>query len=232
MKNLWIAVLTLASVTVASAQSNSVPPANVPLRTLVSPAINGQPLPPTYEVTLKWNERDTVVLSAPLKNTGDKVMKVLGVQATRGIFVGDFPNAILPDKEDALSFIYSAADNTDGDIDIIRVLTDQGIKELHLKVVRENAAELDLREVRWFVGDAPTTKTVRLTVLPNAAIPQKVRVTGGHNATLEKVSGTVWSINLTPASTAKSGQFAVFVDFDKPLPGRAAVILGVIQSKE
>jgi hypothetical protein len=236
MKNFFAPTILWFSAAIAAiaqtAERVSVPPANVPLRPVVSAAISGQPTAPVYEISLKWNERDTAVLTAPFKNTGSKAMKVLGVQATRGVFVGDFPSTIPAGKEDNISFLYSAADNTDGDVDIIRLLTDQGIREIYLRVVRDDAVNLDTTELRWTVGEAPVAKNARLVVRANTVAPQRVRVTGGHSATLEKVSDTVWNVRVTPSSTAKSDRFAVFLDFDKALPGRAAVVLGVIQPKE
>lgn len=215
-----------------TAQNVSVPPANVPLRAVVTAAVNGQPLPPTYEIPLKWNERDTTVLSVPIKNSGDKIMKVLGVQATRGIFVGDYPGTIPAGKEDSLAVIYSAADNTDGDLDIIRVLTDQGIKEVHLKIARETAVQFSARELHWTVGEPLATKTVKLTVAANTATPKNAKALGNHAATLEKISATEWNVKVTPGSTAKSGTFLVALEFDRAIPGKATTILGVIDPKE
>jgi hypothetical protein len=213
------------------AGAHSTPPANATLRPIVvsDPA---QPDPPTYELSLKWDDRSTNLLTTPLKNDLDKPLKVIGVQATRGIFITDFPGTIGAKKTDNISFIYSAADNTDGDTDVIRVLTDDGIKEIRVKIVRDQAANFDVKELLWTTGGPADTKIATITLTPGTAIPQKVRVTGGHQALLEAVNATTWRVKITPASTAKSGQFAVFVDFDKALPGKSSVILGVIQPKD
>lgn len=223
--------LVLPSLLLAQPGVKSTPPANATLRPVVvsDPA---QPAPPTYELALKWNDRSTNVLSVPLKNDSDKALKVLGIQATRGIFISDFPSNIAAKKEDSISFVYSAADNTDGDTDLIRVLTDNGIKEIILKIVREEAVQFDVKELRWTAGGTADTKTATITVLAGATVPQKLRVSGGNSAVLETVDATTWRVKVTPASTAKSGQFAVFVDFDKGLPGKSATILGIIQPKE
>lgn len=216
----------------AQTSTPSTPPANVPLR-LVPPSDPVQPAPPTYELTAKWNERSSAtVLSVPFKNESEKPLKVLGVQATRGIFIGDFPTTIGAKQEDKIFFVYEAADNTDGDVDLIRVLTDQGIKEILVKIVREAAVKFDTRELTWTAGDAASAKSATLTVTAGTVTPKKVRVTGGHHAVLETAGANTWKVSVTPASTAKSGKFAVFVDFDRPLPGTAPVILGVIQPKE
>jgi len=216
----------------AQAGTPSTPPADVPLRP-VPPADPAQPAPPTYELTAKWNERWSVsVLSVPFKNESEKPLKILGVQATRGIFIGDFPSTIGPGREDTIAFVHEGADNTDGDLDLIRVLTDQGIKEILVKIAREAAVKFDVRELAWTVGDAAEAKSATITVTAGTVTPQKARVTGGHQAVLESAGAHTWRVKVTPASTAKSGKFAVFVDFDQPLPGTAPVILGVIQPKE
>lgn len=235
--NAWIGtVLSIAVATGTLGQTGpvvSVPPADVPLRPLVGGGTDADQLAvPTYEISLGWNARDATVLTVPFRNAGERPLRILGVQATRGIFVGDFPGTVGAGAEESISFVYRAADQTDGDFDLIRVLTDQGIREIRLKVVREEALTLDLAEVRWTVGDPVAAKTVKATVRSGTVLPLRVRATGGHAAVLERVSDVVWSIRVTPASTARSGKFAVFLDLDRPLPGRASVILGTIQPKE
>ncbi|MBI5425308.1 MAG: hypothetical protein HZA32_14610 [Opitutae bacterium] len=214
------------------AQSVSVPPADVPLRAVVSPLVNGQPLPPVYEISLKWNQRDTTVLLMPFKNGGEKVMKVLGVQATRGVFIADFPSTIPAGKEEAISIVYSAADNTDGDIDAVRVLTDQGIKEVHLRIARETVVQLSTRELHWAAGETLAAKTVKLTVVANTVTPKNARALGNSSAVLEKLSPTEWNVKVAPGSTTKSGRFVVLLEFDGALPGKATTILGIIDPKE
>jgi hypothetical protein len=209
----------------------STSPANAHLRPVVT-AGPAQPAPPTYELALKWDDRSTNVLTVPLKNESEKPLKVVGVQATRGIFISDYPVTVGAKKESNISFVYSAADNTDGDIDRIRVLTDQGIKEIVLKIAREEAVRFDVKELRWRVGAIADTKTVTITTTAGTAIPRSVRAGNGNRAVLEPVNGSTWRVQITPGSTAKSGQFAVLVDFDRALPGKSTVILGIIQPRE
>jgi hypothetical protein len=215
----------------AFASEVSKPPANVTLRPIVAPG-SVQPAPSTYELVLKWDDRSTNVLTVPFKNDSDKTLKIVGVQATRGIFISDYPETVGAKKEESVSFVYRAADNTDGDADLIRVLTDQGIKEVLLKIVREEAVQFDTKEVRWAVGAVAETKTVTITVAASTVTPLKVRASSGHLAVLEPVNATTWRVRITPGSTAKLGRFSVIVDFDKALPGKSAVILGVIQPTE
>jgi len=199
---------------------------------VVSPVVNGQPLPPVYEISLKWNQRDTTVLPVPFKNGGEKVMKILGVQATRGIFVADFPSTVPAGKEETISIVYSAADNTDGDMDVIRVLTDQGIKEVHLRIARETVVQLSTRELHWTVGETLAAKTVKLTVAANTVTPKNAKALGSSSAVLEKLSPTEWNLKVTPGTTVKSGTFVVVLEFDRPLPGKATTVLGIVDPKE
>lgn len=225
------AVLLFPALLFAQAGAHSVPPAGVELRA-VPPADPAQPTPPAYELTAKWNERGSKLLTVPLKNDSERPLHVLGVQATRGVFVADFPAVLAPGKADDIAFVYEAADNTDGDTDLIRILTDQGIREILVKIAREAAVRFDTRELTWKVGDSVSAKSATITVAAGTVTPKKVRVSGGHQAVLESAGANTWKVSITPASTAKSGKFAVFVDFDQPLPGTAPVILGVIQPKE
>lgn len=225
--------LCLAGVPVAllaQAGVPSTPPQNAELRPVV-PSNPAQPAPLTYELTAAWNSR-TQAHSVPLANDSDKQLEVLGVQSSSGIFLVDFPQKIAAKKSDSIGFVYHAADNTDGDLDLIRVLTDQGIKDILVKIVRESAVKFDTRELQWTAGDALEAKSATITVTTGTVTPQKVRVAGGHQAVLEAAGANTWKVKITPASTAKSGKFVVSVDFDQPLPGTAPVILGVIRPKE
>jgi hypothetical protein len=172
------------------------------------------------------------VQTVPLANDTDQPLQILGVQTSGGLFVVDFPDKLPAKKSDTIAFVHQPAENSDGDLEVIRVLTDQGIRQIHVKVAREEVARLDLRELRWTVGDPVTAKSATLTLTAGTVQPVRVRATGGSKAELERVDATTWRIKVTPAATAKSGQFAVFVDFDQALPGKAIVILGVIQPKE
>jgi hypothetical protein len=211
------------------AQASS-PPAAA-LTTVVSPATEAS-APPTYELALRWNEKLSGVLSVPIRNDSKQPLLILGVQATSGLFVGDYPSRIEAGKEDTIAFIYNAAENTEGELDLIRLLTDQGIKEIRVRLAREQAVSADAREVHWSVGDKAEAKTVTLTVAAGSVVPVKVRTSVENQASLEAVDATTYRIRITPGSTAHSRQFAVFVDFDRPLPGKAVVILGVVQPRE
>jgi hypothetical protein len=224
-----LAALLVPAFAWAQANSASIPPSNVPL--LPVSGGNAAVEPPTYEVPLTWNERADKVLSISITNDSRRALKIYGTQATGGIFVVDYPADLAPGKTDTISFVHNAPDNTDNECDLISLLTDQGIRIFRLNMIRQNAASLSSRELTWTQGGSADTKTVTLTVVAGTVIPQKIRTTGGNTAVLEKVNATTWAVRVTPASTAKSGKFAVFVDFDQPLPGQAVVILGVIQSQ-
>lgn len=225
-----LSVLPIAAL--AQAGAPSTPPADVPLKA-VTPKDTSPSAPPTYELVAKWDDRGGKNLfTVPLKNDFGKPLQVLGAQATGGIFVTDYPLSVPGKSEDTIGFVYMAADNADGDLDVIRVLTNLGVRDIHVRITREEAVRFDTRELRWTAGGAAETKTVTLTVTAGTVVPVKARATAGHQAVLEAVDATTWRVKVTPASTVKSGQFAVFLDFDKALPGKAAVILGVIQPRE
>jgi hypothetical protein len=190
-------------------------------------AVNGEI--PAYELPLKWNDQASALLSVPVSNGGKETLSVLGIQATSGIFISDFPTAIEPGKTDAISFIYHSPENSDGTAELIRLLTNQGIKEVRIRLVREQAVTADTREVSWAVGEERSAKLVTLTAKPGTVRPVRVATAGGNQVKLEAVNETTWTIAVTPESTARSARFPVFVYFDKRLPGAAVVIQGSVE---
>jgi hypothetical protein len=187
---------------------------------------------PTYELALKWNDRwSGGVLLVPLKNDSDKPLNILGVQATSGLFVGDFPATIAPRKEDTIGFVYNTADNTESESDIIRVLTDDGVKQILVKHVREPLVQFSARRLTWAVAEAATAKSIEVSVASNVTMPKAVRTTKGNTATLEFPSAGQYRIRVTPGSTSEAQVFPVFVDFDPALPGGSVIITGVIEKK-
>jgi hypothetical protein len=205
-------------------------PAGVPLRKVMA-AEPGQAGAPTYELTSAWGAKSQLSTVA-LANEGEKALRVIGVQTTSNLFVVDFPQQVKPRQSDAISFVYAASVNTDGDTELIRVLTDQGIREIVIKVQREEVATLDVRELTWLVGESGAAKVATLTVKPGTVTPVKVRATGDNVAVLEKSGEGTWRIAVTPGSTQKAAKFAVFVTFDQPPLGQAVVILGVVRPRE
>lgn len=188
-------------------------------------------LPPAYEVTLKWNERGSSVVSVPLTNDSDKPLKVIGVQATRGVFIGDYPSTVAPKNDAKVYLVYESAENTEGDTDIIRFLTDQGIKEILVKVTRERVASFDTRHVTWKVGASPEAQAVKVTVVTGATMPKAVRTIKGASATLEFPGAGQYVIKIQPDTTDHPHTFPVFVDFDPALPGGAVVVTCIIEKK-
>lgn len=184
---------------------------------------------PTYDLALKWNDSLSTVLTAPITNTAKSAMTVLGVQATSGIFISEYPPGVGVGKTEMVSFIYNAAANSDGDTELIRLLTNQGIQEMRVRLTREKVVTLDTKEVQWTVGQPPSTKVVSLTVAAGTAKPTKVTVGGDNQAVLKAISSTSWTISITPGTTTRTTKFPVFVEFDKNLPGTAVVILGNVQ---
>lgn len=228
MKSIPLPLVTLALAVPVLAQTTSTPPAGVPLRPVVQQA-GEVPTAPTYELALVWNERGSAVLTVPFKNSTEHPLRILGVQATGGLFVGDFPTTVAPGKEDGIAFVYQAPDNTDGDIDLIRVLTDQGVKEVRVKLARQLAASFSTRRLVWRVGEAKESKTADITVAANTTVPRAVRTTKGNTATLEFLASGLFRIKVAPGSTAEAQTFPVFVDFDPALPGGSVVLTCVVE---
>lgn len=214
--------------TAGFAQNASTPssaPANVPLR-LVVPEDPVQLQPPRYEITASWNDKTKDSLSVPLTNTGDKTFNVLGVQATRGLFIVSYPDKVKAGGQGAINFIYDAADNTDGDMEVIRAKTDQGIKTIHVQIKRDAAVTFEAKELKWKVGGSADSKTVNLNIPNGVVTPRLVKVSpSSHKAEIEKVDGKNFKVKVTPASTAQATQFIVSIEFDQPLPGTAPIIL-------
>ena len=193
------------------------------------PATGADEKVPTYELPLTWSDQASALLSVPVSNGEKQALTVLGIQATSGIFISDYPNAIEPGKTDAISFIYNAPESSDGTAELIRLLTNQGIKEVRIHLQREQAVMADTREVRWSVGEEGAAKIVTLSVKPGTVRPVRVATVGGNRAKLEAVNETTWTIAVAPESTAQSSRFPIFVYFDKRLPGAALVIQGSVQ---
>jgi hypothetical protein len=222
----WSAWLVVAWAPLAQGQ-----PKGVVLSTAIAlrPAAATEGGVPTYDLPLSWSDQASGLLSVPLSNEQKQTLAVLGIQATSGIFVSDFPTTIEPGKTDAISFIYHAPDNSDGTAELIRLLTNQGIKEVRLRLLREQAVTADTREVRWSVGEERGAKVVTLTVKPGTVKPVRAATVGGNQVRLEAVNETTWTLAVTPEATARPGRFPVFVYFDKRLPGAAVVIQGSVE---
>jgi hypothetical protein len=211
-------------------QAVSRPPEGVELRPVVS-VDPVQPAPPTYELALSWSEKSSELLSVPIRNESAKPLKVLGAQATGGVFIGEYSALIEPGQQGSISFFYQGAADTDEQTAIIRLLTDQGIKVIRINLLRQEVVQVDTRELHWIAGDKTDEKIVTLTVAAGTVMPLKARTSGGR-VRLEAVDATTWRLHIAPASTEHSGQFPVFVDFSPALPGKAVVILGVVQPQE
>lgn len=218
----------LALVASVCAQTPSTPPPDAPLR----PVINAEPVQPAsarYELAVEWSEKRKDNLAVPLENKGTDVMNVLGVQSSAGIYIVDYPSRVKAGASEPIDIIYEAADNTDSASEYIRVKTDQGIKTIIVSIKREDAFTLDSSELKWAVGGAATAKSFTVNIKKAGLELKKAKCTsGGHKAQVEAINSTTYRVTVTPGSTAKAAQFAVFLEFDKALPGKAAVVYGAI----
>jgi hypothetical protein len=224
-------ISVLAQSTDKSASPSAVAPSGTELPRVVDPSTT-QTASPKYQLSMKWNERNTNVLTVPFKNDTGKSLFCYGVQATRGIYIGDYPTRLQPGQQDNIAFFYDAADNTEGDQDLIRLLTDQGVKEIVVKVSRDAVVQYDTRRLVWSIGDAPEAKSITITITGGVTMPKAVRAAKGCTATLDFSHRGEYRVTLKPDSTAEPQLFPVFIDFDPALPGGSVVVTGVVAKKQ
>lgn len=208
------------------AQANPAPTSTEPAALPIVPSPNPLETAPTYELSVKWNEKGTNVLTVPFKNDSKQALHVMGVQASPGLFIGDFPFTVAPGKEEKIAFFYSAPDNTDGDLDVIRVLTDQGVREIRVSIKREKAVQFNATTLQWTQGSPALPQTVDFSVTAGTVVPKKLRMLGGanHKADLLNLGQGRYRVVVTPNSTAAVQKFPVFIDYEPALAGSVTVI--------
>ena len=180
------------------------------------------PQTPRVKVARTWNEQEAVV-RVKVANTFRTALLIQGVQTSGSLYVVNFPTSISAGGVGELEVRYAAGTAGSGNVDVINLLTNQGIKTIEVEHDRESVFMLDVSQLQWKSGDT-TAKTVYLAVDDKLVKPTAVRVLGGgkHTAVLKAVNSALYTITITPGATA--GKFAVTVDFDPPVEGQAAVI--------
>lgn len=221
----------LAQITDRSTSPSAAAPASTELPKVADPSAT-QSTSPKFQLSMKWDERNTNVVTVPFRNDTGKPLFCYGVQATRGIFIGDYPSRLQPGQQDNIAFFYDAADNTEGDQDLIRLLTDQGVKEIVVKVTRDAVVQFDTRRLLWSIGDAPDAKSITITVTGGVTMPKAVRAPKGCTAALDFSHRGEYRVAIKPDSTAEPQLFPVFIDFDPALPGGSVVVTGVVAKKQ
>jgi hypothetical protein len=197
----------------------------------VNEPVTTQPTPPSMSLRLKWDESSRT-FNVPVANDESRVLRVLGVQATAGLFVVDFPKTIPPHGSADFTFLYAARPGLGGTADVIRVRTDRGEKVVQINHDREPTAQLDSLALNWQQDEAARGKSVILTVPARTAVPKGVKAMGSGNAAeLQPLGDGRYRVTVTPASTAKPQKFPVFVQLEPAVPGVANVILCSVEPK-
>lgn len=181
--------------------------------------------PKRARFTRKWNE-SSALLKVTVDNSADSALVIDGVQTTPNLYVVDFPKTIKPKGSDTITVRYAARAGTTGDTDAVRLLTNQGEKEIEVVQDREAAFALDSQSVSWKVGDKLEARTVTLTLQQTELQAVRLRVFGGKftQAQLQAVSPGKYQIVITPESTAAATQFSVMVELAPGVPGNIPLI--------
>ncbi|HEX2853951.1 MAG TPA: hypothetical protein VHO24_11985 [Opitutaceae bacterium] len=183
-------------------------------------------------VPVKWNE-SSLGVTVNYRHEGRTPLKVQGVKTTAGFFIVDYPRTIPPGGTGAIELIASAKPNTNGEQELVTLLSEQGEKTVRVIFEREAAVSFAATKLSWTIGEAVSAKTVAFVVMPSTAIPTKVRALGsGNTAVLEPVDKTNYRVRITPGSTAKAQQFPVIVEFEPALPGVSTVIYCSVAANE
>lgn len=183
------------------------------------------PKNPKVTVPRKWSEARALI-HVPIENKARADLKIEGVQATGSLYVVSFPRNIPAGAKDELVVAYAADAGTDANLDLIKLLTNQGAKLIEVVQEREPVAGLEVNKLQWKVGEAPATKNIMLVLVDPAIRAKAVRVFGtGNKAELVTLGPGQYRIDVTPGSTAKRAEFPVFVDFEPALTGVPNVIV-------
>lgn len=181
--------------------------------------------PPEVSLDLKWNEQQrTFFVTVP--NPSPAPVKILGVQSTGDLYVTTVPDAIPANGEiDLKLLLFARRDGASADADVLRVLTEAGERVIRINYNRDKVVEYSATSLTWKQGEAPTPKTVTLTVVPNRIVPMAARALGeGNQVTLAAKDKRSYTVTVTPGSTATPSQFPVIITFDENAPGVPTVI--------
>ncbi|HEY0966382.1 MAG TPA: hypothetical protein VGD88_03240 [Opitutaceae bacterium] len=92
-----------------------------------------------YTLTSKWNER-RIDVEVIYKNISEQALVVQGIQCSEGLFIVDYPKAIPANGSGKISVIVEARDNSENEVDLIRLKTNQGEKLLRVKAATNSGA--------------------------------------------------------------------------------------------
>jgi hypothetical protein len=180
---------------------------------------------PQVKFPRKWNE-DRATLRLTVENPEATELKIQGVQTSPGLYVVNFPQTIKAGASGEIDVHYAARAGATGDTDVVRLLTNQGEKEIQVVQEREAAITLDSQTMTWKVGDEGTPKTITLSLEQPGLRAVGLRVFGGKptQAQLRQISPGRYEIQIAPESTSAPAQFSVMVNLTPEVPGNIPVI--------
>jgi len=172
---------------------------------------------------LGW-QQSSKTFSVLLTNDSNKPLQIEGIQTTAGLYVVSFPQLVAANSSADIQLTY-AATMGGGDVDLVRLLTNRGDKQILVTHPRQQVVQLSARTLQWAVGEAPAPKSVTFTVTGNVSVPQGVETPGKlDSASLNKLADGTYQITVNPGSTASPRQFPVVVDFSPKLPGTVVLV--------
>ena len=172
-----------------------------------------------FSLGLARDEASRDNVAVPIENVSEKPLKIDAVQTSGNFFVKDFSKNIPPHGVGTVTLSYVAQPLASGNVDVLRVLTDDGEKIVQLEHGREEFVSVDTTKLDWALGDN-TAKAFTITVRAAATIPKAARVMGkGNQATIQSLGSGQFRVSVQPAPTGEPRQFPVFIDFDPVLPG-------------
>lgn len=224
---LVLATLSMTSPLFAQAAAGS---SAAPLVAKSGPPRHAQELA-GYELPLAWDDvGGDRVRSLAIKNDGKAALQIYGAQATSGIFVVDYPTAVAPGRSESLGFIYIAPSNTVNELEVVRLLTSEGIKELSITATREQAAVVSKRVLQWTAGEEAAAQSVTVDLPGSRTALRAARSLRGITTRIEFPSAGSARVWVQPASTNTPGSFPIWLDFEPALPGGPVVLTGEIVS--
>jgi hypothetical protein len=180
---------------------------------------------PRVKFPRKWDE-GRAQLRVVVENPEATELKIEGVQTSAGLFVTKFPASIKAGASEEMVLQYVARTGAGGDIDSVRLLTNQGEKVIEVMQNREAAFTVSARTLDWKVNDALAAKTITITTTKANLRPVGLRVLGAAKPKTEIRNGPPgqFFVDITPASTATPAHFAVMIEFEPAVPGAVSVI--------
>jgi len=223
--------LCLSALTSARAQQTTTATSGTQATAIAAAPSDSRSIPATpvgsepvtnYSLNLQWNQTSANV-SLTFPNSSANAITVLGVQTTGNLFVTDFSPSAAAGANCTIDLMFQAQPNTQSDADVIRLLTSDGIKVLRVALGRPQVASFDTSTLTWAVGDPAVAKVATLT-LTNGVQAVSAQAMSGNSVAVASVGNGVYTISVTPLSTAKPMTFPVVVTLNPAVPNVTPVV--------